>query len=85
MVFSSGVIGKDELHTHGLGLLGEVVQVSPHCALRQARDVHRRMLHASIQKTQQTPPAAIERATQRCKEWPHGQDHQNQPPRGQPL
>ena len=26
MVFSSGVIGRDELHAHGLGLLGEVVQ-----------------------------------------------------------
>ncbi|MBT9160601.1 MAG: hypothetical protein DDT26_01888 [Dehalococcoidia bacterium] len=26
MVFSSGVVGADELHAHGLGLLGEVVQ-----------------------------------------------------------
>jgi len=26
MVFSNGVFGRDELHAHRLGLLGEVVQ-----------------------------------------------------------
>lgn len=32
------------------------------------------LLHAFIKKTQQTPPADIELATQRFKEWLHGQD-----------
>lgn len=32
------------------------------------------LLHAFIKKTQQTPPADIELATQRFKEWQHGQD-----------
>jgi len=33
------------------------------------------LLHAFVKKTQQTNPADIELATQRLKEWKHGQNN----------
>lgn len=33
------------------------------------------LLHAFVKKTQQTKPADIELATQRLKEWKHGQNN----------
>jgi phage-related protein len=33
------------------------------------------LLHAFVKKTQQTKPADIELATERLKEWKHGQNN----------
>jgi phage-related protein len=33
------------------------------------------LLHVFVKKTQQTKPADIELATQRLKEWKHGQNN----------